>query len=107
MADTESSATQSTASALVNVTFAGYSWPVVFEFMIAQAIKVETLRFCMEPMIPPDWVEVSEPEMEKAFKTLDHRQNCFGFYYERHNCKQFAIQKGGKWLGSPKYFNPA
>lgn len=51
------------------------------------------------------WVTVREPEMEKAFKILDHRQDGFGRFYERWNGKPFAFKKGSHWLGSPDYFN--
>lgn len=86
--------------------------------MIAIIENIETIRHCMEFPAPDDWVEVSEPEIKKAFDTLDHRQDCQGYWYERHNGKQFATKndkcrhiakrepKTG-WWGSPEYFKPA
>jgi len=71
--------------------------------MITAIEDFELFRFCMEPVLL-NWVIVSESEMEKAFKTLDHRQDGFGRFYERWNGKPFAYKKGSVWLGSPDYF---
>jgi len=60
----------------------------------------------MNHCLPKNWFEIADDAVEMALKTLDHRQDGLGYYYERWNNKRFLIKSDGKWIGSPEYFKP-